>query len=89
MVIKGDEWVLRCEGKEISRGSYRIDIYKLPQHEDCIHKDRSGKTTTYLGIYILEGKRLTCCYAEQSRGRPEEFENGPNKALVVWERAQP
>jgi uncharacterized protein (TIGR03067 family) len=89
MVIKGDECMVTREGTEISRGRYGIDVTHSPYHEDYVVANKNNTTTMYLGIYSLEGNRLTCCYAERSRGRPVEFDNGPGKALIVWQRARP
>ena len=89
MVMKGDEFILFREGKEVARGTHRIDVTKKPYREDFTVTEGEGKGETYLGIYAVEeGKRFTCCYAEKAQGRPAEFRSGPGKTLVVWERQQ-
>lgn len=88
MVMKADQFVLFRDGKEVSRGTHKIDVARKPYREDfgVLEGDEKGKA--YLGIYAIEGKRFTCCYAEKEQGRPDEFRSGPGKTLVVWEREQ-
>jgi uncharacterized protein (TIGR03067 family) len=86
MVLKGDAFILLRDGKEMSRGTHRIDVTKYPYREDCTVKDGDAVGQTYLGIYAIEDRRFIGCYATKAQGRPEGFKPGPGKTLIVWER---
>jgi uncharacterized protein (TIGR03067 family) len=90
LVIKGNEYTIFRDNKQVEQGTHRIDVTQKPYREDftITEGDKPGKTC--VGIYSIEGSRFTCCYAEKSKGRPAEFKATPGtgRSLVVWERSQ-
>ena len=55
----------------------KLDGSKSPKH---ITLSKEGKTRM-VGIYKLEGKKLTFCFAREGKERPTKFES---KAGVEW-----
>jgi len=44
-----------------------------------------------LGIYKLDGEKLTLCYTLPGKERPTKFESPPKSGiyLIEWQRARP
>ncbi|MCX7427825.1 MAG: protein kinase [Planctomycetia bacterium] len=81
-VFTGDTFTLRGSGVWMTSGKYQINPGSEPKRIDIGKADR----TNLLGIYKLEGDRLTLCLAEKDR--PTDFwpEFGSQRVLLVLRR---
>lgn len=75
------------------KSSFKLDPGKNPKEIDLTGLDGPQKGKTILGIYKLEGKRLTICVrgvGTEEKGRPTEFvtKAGSGLGLIVLERAE-
>lgn len=85
-IFEGDKWEGRALDKVESRGTFKLDSGKKPKTIDLRIADGDG---THLGIYRLEGNKLTLCLPDRSKeGRPSEFSSTmENKcSLIMLER---
>lgn len=86
--IKGNVFTLITPAKGMDRKSPRtakVDDGPNPNHID-LSNDRGSK---YVGIYKLEGKKLTICYNRMGP-RPKKFASpaGTPTMLMVFERVK-
>jgi uncharacterized protein (TIGR03067 family) len=100
---KGDHFTL-TEGRVaidtsadmIRDWEYRIDDEKSPKQFDLtpLRRNRAKARFTLLGIYKLEGNRLTICIADpggllakaKEAHRPTDFKPSPGETLLIFER---
>jgi uncharacterized protein (TIGR03067 family) len=86
----GGKGVLMPDGGE-ARFSYAIDPSKSPKQITLTYEGGPLDGAKQFGIYKLEGRKLTTCYAAPKapeEERPKEFKTeGTNYTLVVHERA--
>jgi uncharacterized protein (TIGR03067 family) len=89
-VVNGSDgtWSLLSEGKEISKGTSKIDPTKKPKALDFMPTEGEGKGKEYLGIYQLGKKTRKMCFAPPGKERPTEFSSmsGSEHILVTFER---
>lgn len=94
MVFQGTNFTIQKDGKEIVKGSFKLDSSKTPKHIDLkIEKspgeDQIGKTA--VGIFKLEGDMLTWCATKPGEGtRPTAFssEAGSKQLLLEMKRVK-
>src|SRR5690349_18722541 len=69
-------------------GRYTCDPAKSPKTIDIAPGDGPNKGKTMLGIYKLDGDKLTACYDAADKGRPTDFTapEGSGRVLVTYER---
>jgi uncharacterized protein (TIGR03067 family) len=84
-IIKGNHYTLLNDGKEIFKGTIKVDPSKNPKAIDAA---RDGNDTTALGIYELEGDMQKVCLATPGKDRPAKFDGseGTGNTLTVWKR---
>ena len=86
-VISGEKFIMKTGGEDqVSR--IKLDPSKKPAAID-IHPQK--EKATVLGIYKLEGKRLTICFAVGGKQkRPQKFTapKGSGNALFVLQRVK-
>ncbi len=95
MLVYGNTMIF---GKEHQKSSFQLDPKKSPKAIDLTTRGKipllpgleknDEKPQRLLGIYSLEGDRLTLCLQEvmSELGRPEEFKGGPGRFLTVFKR---
>ncbi|MDB5355621.1 MAG: hypothetical protein JWN24_2074 [Phycisphaerales bacterium] len=93
LIFDGDKFIIKKDGKVIIEGTFEINAGKSPREIDMkVLKDEEDQRTgqTALGIYKIDGDKLTWCSCEPGRGgRPAEFAaKGTNFLLIVMERAK-
>jgi uncharacterized protein (TIGR03067 family) len=65
----------------------RLDAERNPKAIDLTVGAASGPKKTILGIYKLEGVKLTLCFAVGDR-RPTEFRPAPGRVLFHYEKTK-
>ena len=78
--IGWDGEIIHEEGKFVLRSEENrkaIDVH-----------DQAAKKVS-LGIYALDGNRLTLCLAVGAKTRPQDFKGGPGRSLLVLQRFEP
>jgi uncharacterized protein (TIGR03067 family) len=66
--------------------SYTLDLKPDPPAIDLVYDEGRGDAGKYLGIFRLEGDRLTICFAQENGPRPRSFEPSDGVTLVVLKR---
>jgi uncharacterized protein (TIGR03067 family) len=90
-VVEGERVVWRRDGKSFSASRIEIDPGKDPATIDVIPEGGPARGKRVLGIYELEGDRMTICMAAPGGPRPKRFEagEGSRQNLMVLVRAGP
>jgi uncharacterized protein (TIGR03067 family) len=83
LTIKGNDWTAPSGGKF----TIKLDPAKNPKQID-LQMEKGGQTSTWPGIYKIEGDTFTFCRSQGPDGeRPKEFKSGDGVALLVFKRA--
>ena len=72
-------------------GTFKLDATATPRHIDVvITEGRQDKQGKYLGLYKLDGDRLTLHISHPDGARPADFENrdGDHTILMIMERVK-
>jgi uncharacterized protein (TIGR03067 family) len=85
-VVKGDQYTLLRDGKEVAKGTLKLDPTKKPKTIDVLRAAEGSKPM--LGIYELEGDTQRVCFGAPGKDRPTEFsaKAGSGNLLSVWKR---
>ena len=76
-IVKGDHEVWMRSGKRFGETKFVLDPSKEPKAIDVIPDDGLNRGKRVLGIYKLEGDKLTICMAASpDKPRPTEFKAG-------------
>lgn len=69
----------------------KLDPAKTPKQIDMLGTEGENKGKSALGIYALDGDKLTICYTMPGKDRPKEFESkaGSAATMIVWKRGKP
>jgi uncharacterized protein (TIGR03067 family) len=88
LVVTGDTFTVEENGKELFKGSVKLDPSKKPKTIDWMIMDGDGKGKTALGIYTLDGDNLQLCWGQPGKERPSGFtaKAGTRDLLVVLKR---
>jgi uncharacterized protein (TIGR03067 family) len=89
VICKDDKYVQTEAGREVEKGSHKLDPSKKPKHMDITVTDGEQKGKTQLAIYELEGDTLKICVARAGeKDRPTEFaaKSGSTHILVTLKR---
>lgn len=91
-VVNGDDctWIVRSEGKEISKGTSTFDPTKKPKTIDFTPTEGGGKGDQFFGIYQLGRNTRKLCLAPSGKNRPMKFSSTPENQhiLVTFERVK-
>jgi uncharacterized protein (TIGR03067 family) len=81
LTIKGNQWLVSPDNSD-PKITFKIDPSKNPKTIDIMQ----GEETVTLGIYKLEGDRMTMCRSfGKGSARPTEFKS-EEAILIVWKR---
>ncbi|MCA9173548.1 MAG: TIGR03067 domain-containing protein [Planctomycetales bacterium] len=93
VVVNGDDgsWLIRVDGKEISKGASTFDATKQPKTIDFTPSEGGGKCERHLGIYEIAENTRKLCFAPTGQPRPDKFAApaGSKRLLVRFERVKP
>ena len=83
-------WIVRSEGKEISKGTSTFDPTTKPKAIDFTSTGGGGKGEKFLGIYKLGKNTRKLCFAPSGEDRPTEFSSTPENQhiLVTFKREE-
>jgi uncharacterized protein (TIGR03067 family) len=87
---QADTWIVQVDGKEVARGTSKIDPTKQPKTIDFTPTKGSHEGKLLLGIYVIEGNSRKLCFAQPDKNRPTEFasKEGREYVLVTFERVK-
>ena len=81
------------DGEPLYAGTVRVDAHAVPAAIDFEHTKGELKGKAWMGIYSLEGDKLTICdnAPDLTKQRPAAFAacGGSGYVLVTFERAKP
>lgn len=91
LTLTGERFKTQRGDQVLFDSSYTVDATKNPKQIDMIATEGDLKGKPALGIYKLEGERLTLCYTMPGNERPAEFESTAKSGvyLIEWTRAKP
>jgi uncharacterized protein (TIGR03067 family) len=77
-------------GKEVDKGTAKIDAAKKPKEMDISGTDGPNKGKSFPAIYELDGDTLKICYDLSGKERPKEFKSelGTMTFLVTYKRVK-
>ncbi len=86
--VEGERVVWTREGKSFSATGLMLDPKADPPAIDVIPEGGPHRDKHVLGIYRLEGTKLTLCMADPDMPRPDTFDAGPDshRTLIILER---
>jgi uncharacterized protein (TIGR03067 family) len=89
--VEGDHVVWKRDGKNFAGTKIVLDPGRTPAAIDVIPDGGPSRGKRVLGIYRLEGDRLSLCMADPDRPRPREFkaEAGSHNTLMIFRRRNP
>jgi uncharacterized protein (TIGR03067 family) len=73
-------------GESLGEGPYKLGPDKTLKELDATGKVKERPSTTYLGIYELEGDTLKWCVSNGGKDRPTELATRRGKYLMVLKR---
>jgi len=91
LTMTADRFTTQRGEQVLFDSTYTIDAAKEPKQIDMIGTEGELKGKPALGIYKLEGDRLTLCYTMPGRERPAKFESAPKSGvyLIEWQKVRP
>ncbi len=86
--VEGKHVVWKRNGKNFAGTALELDPAQHPRAIDVSADGGPMRGRRVLGIYKLEGDRLTLCMADPDRPRPREFraDQGSGQTLMVFQR---
>ena len=89
-IVAQDHVVWERQGKRFAGTKIELDPTPDPKNIDVIPDGGPNRGERVLGIYKLDGDRLTICMARAGQPRPQEFkaEKGSGWTLQTFERGR-
>ncbi len=89
--VEKDHVTWKREGKNFAGTGLVLDPAQEPPALDVVPDGGPSRGKRVLGIYKLEGDRLTICMADAEQPRPRDFkaEKGSRQTLMVFTRSRP
>jgi uncharacterized protein (TIGR03067 family) len=86
---RGDHTVVMAGPQMMLSARFALDPTKAPHAIDYVNLHGTAKGKTQLGIYELDGDRLSICMSAPGKPRPRTFESSPRdgRSFTVWQRA--
>ncbi len=81
--VEKDHVVWKKDGKSFAGTRIELDPSRDPRTIDVIPDGGKDRGTRVLGIYKLEGDRLTICMASPGKPRPAEFKAEPGSGCTL------
>jgi uncharacterized protein (TIGR03067 family) len=82
--LKGDKYTFKTDDQE-EEGTFKIDPSKKPPAIDLLIGSGMDKGKTQLGVYKLEGDRLTLCFAVAGdKERPGKFATAEDSNQLLF-----
>jgi uncharacterized protein (TIGR03067 family) len=75
--------------ESLGEGPYKLAADKTPKELDATGKVKERRSTTYLGIYSLDGDTLKWCVENGGKDRPTELATRRSKYLMILQRQKP
>ncbi len=90
-IVEKDHVVWKRDGKNFAGTKIELDPAREPKTIDVIPDGGPNRDQRVLGIYKLEGDKLTICMASPDKPRPTEFkaEKGSGCTLRTFIREKP
>jgi uncharacterized protein (TIGR03067 family) len=87
-VAKKGETTIFMGERVYFKAKFSIDPARKPRAIDYTMTEGPTKGKTHLGIYKLDGDKVTFCFAAPGKDRPTEFtaREGSQQTLSVWRR---
>jgi uncharacterized protein (TIGR03067 family) len=82
-IVTSDHVVWKRDGKSFAGTKVELDPAAEPKAIDVIPDGGRNRGERVLGIYKLEGDRLTICMAAPGRPRPKEFKAGKGSGCTL------
>jgi len=91
VVFEGEKMTILIGDVKFGEATYKLDSAKKPKHIDVITTDDAGKDKIVLGIYALDGDKLTMFSHDDEKLRPKDFtyKAGEAGGLVTLKREPP
>jgi uncharacterized protein (TIGR03067 family) len=88
MIISKDGSYTVIQGRNVTRGTLKVDPNGLPKHYDVTLTTGPLKGTSFLGIYDLQGDALKVCFSLKGKERPATLgsESGSGLLYEVFAR---
>ncbi len=86
-VFKDGKYSLSTGGKQMEAGTYKADASKTPATIDVVITEGKDKDKTQLGIFKIDGDKLTIAMSSPgSKDRPKSFEGGAKEEVTMLTR---
>lgn len=90
LILKGKDFTMQAP-EATYKGTYKVDVSKMPKTIDVMFTEGPEKGNTSLGIYELTDDTYKVCIGLTGKDRPTEFVSKPGSGHVIeiLEREKP
>ena len=82
LTISEDGYVFETNGLK-DAGQVKFDLEVAPRHIDCTGVEGPNRGRTLVGIFKLDGDRLTICYNLEGNTRPADFKSPEGSQILL------